>query len=411
MGAAVVTQAGEVEPVVKVCHFAVLAIAVMTGCVVTEQHNLHTQERPIVGGVDTEISMAPWQVSLQDVAGNHFCGGSIVAPQWIVTANHCDRPARIVAGSTRLSQADSGQVIAVAGRVPAPGFERSRRGKDLALLELATPLELNGTTVAAIRPVTQADTQAGVVAAGVDATVSGWGTLVDEGDTIPDTLQSVVIPIVSLEDARVDYELNLSSDQIAAGLRGVGGKDSCQGDSGGPLVVTHPQTGEKKLAGVVSWGRACADPNFPGMYARVSSFYQLIDDNAGGMPVAKAGEDQVAGPGAAITLDASESVDYVGAIVDYKWVQILGEPVELTTSGAKAEFVAPSTLGDIEFELSTTDDRGNTATDRVVVAIQSEAARGPRPITGGCAVGGGVSGLVLLIAMSVPLVARRRQRY
>lgn len=412
-----------------VCLIAVFATAA-AGCVETGDE-VGRDQSEIVGGESTQISTLPWQVSLQTSSGFHFCGGSIVADKWIVTAAHCvagGPPAMIVAGITQLSQASTGQVVPVARAITAPGYVDVAQGKDLALLELSQPLQLNGTTVAAIRPVGPAEAAAGIAAAGVTATVSGWGAL-ESGGASPDTLQSVQVPIVSLTDASADYGMQLTPDQIAAGVRGVGGKDSCQGDSGGPLVVTDQGTGEVKLAGVVSWGYGCADPAYPGMYARVSSFFEFIDDNLGGLPTAVAGADQIVGRGQTVTLDGGQSSDVgVGSIVKYEWVQTVGAPVEITGAGATAQFTAPNETGQLEFELTVTDDRGNIATDRVLVDVQADGNPpggnpdgppgggqpddGPRPadIVGGCSASGhSSSGVLLLLAAFLMVFARRRE--
>jgi uncharacterized protein (TIGR03382 family) len=385
----------------------------------------------IVGGTIAPITAAPWQVSLQSAQGQHFCGGSIVAPTWVLTAAHCvadGAPGRILAGTGKLSTAATGQVRQIKRVISHASYTGDpAQGSDIALIELTAPFTLNGTTVAAIKPLTSKD--AALANPGVAATVTGWGALTEGGQTLPDELRTVTVPVVSLASASTSYGQQLTADQLPAGLA-AGGQDSCQGDSGGPLVVAKGTA--KVLAGVVSWGEGCARANLPGLYARVTSFTAWMDQQVGGgAPQSAAGADLTAASGSQVTLDGSASADTgFGSIATYSWQQVSGSPVTLTgATEATASFTAPSGSGTLEFELKVTDDSGATAADRVVVTLSKSGGNGngtgngngqggdgtgdgdaDSEITGGCSAAGGSAGLGFGILMMLGALVSRRRR-
>ncbi len=391
-----------------------LLLTPLLGCYEGEELQTSSGQSAIVGGAAIDVATAPYQVSLQDANG-HFCGGTIVSDRWIISAAHCGTPQTVVAGITRLSQAAQGQTIQVKRTIINPAYTDPQVGSDISLIELATPLDLNGTTVKAIRPQVKANSDLEKPA--VLAKVTGWGALV-AGGGLPDTLQGVDVPLVSLADASADYAQAMTPDQLAAGVRGVGGKDSCQGDSGGPLVVSDPSTGEVKLVGVVSWGNGCAEADYPGMYARVSSFRAFIDENLGGPPTAVAGTNTSASPGGDVSLDASASYDEgFGELVTFSWEQTLGAPVEIDGALSTLNFQAPSEMGELVFTLTVTDDAGNSATDTVTVDVRAGGGGngdgtggepGTGTVTGGCSTSGGSSSPLALL-FAVALLWRRRK--
>ncbi len=111
---------------------------------------------------------------------------------------------------------------------------------------------------------------------GVCAATAGWGAT-GPSEASSKTLRNVDIPIISPDECRGmlagDFDDRV---HMCAGYE-QGSKDSCQGDSGGPLVVQEAGVTGFLLVGVVSFGKGCAMPRAPGIYARVSKYKDWIE--------------------------------------------------------------------------------------------------------------------------------------
>jgi secreted trypsin-like serine protease/subtilisin-like proprotein convertase family protein len=358
-----------------------LPLAACGGPELDSPESVLEEKDPIVGGSNTTIEMHPWQISLQSNSGFAFCGGSIVGPQWILTANHCvegEAPSsmRVVAGITRISESNSGQIRSVDQILMFPGYVSAEQGRDAALLHLSQPLDLSGARARAIGIVTAADAADGRTNPGVDSVVTGWGTLRSGGST-PDILQAVTVPIVSNEDAEEAYGQNITDDQLAAGLLGVGGRDSCQGDSGGPLTVPSANGG-RLLAGIVSWGNGCADPNFPGMYGRVSAFADWILAN---ITTNAAPAVSITAPSAGQTITgiitaSANAADSDGTVARVRFIFPDGTQTDVTSAPYTAQWDS-RTVGDgsVTIRAEAYDNAGARGT----ASVQVNASNGNAP--------------------------------
>jgi secreted trypsin-like serine protease len=225
----------------------------------------------IVGGTPTTTDEYPFITQITDTTGYQFCGGTLVAPTKVVTAAHClsgvvPGDIQVVGGRTNLSGSD-GTVADVSDIWVNPDYETSGTG-DVAVITLAE--ELPYETLPYVAP-----TDTDVYAAGTTTRILGWGTTTENGSS-SDQLLTAEVPTVSDADCSDAYGSSyVVSDMVCAGLLEEGGVDTCQGDSGGPLVI------DGKLAGIVSWGNGCAQPGFPGVYTRLTTFSDDVTEQIG----------------------------------------------------------------------------------------------------------------------------------
>jgi len=232
----------------------------------------------IINGEDAAPGEYPHQIILKHY-GSLMCGGSLVAPDRVITAGHCCDGQSAGALSVTVGEYDRGsnegteKTIDVAKVIPNENYSPWELTNDICLLYLEEAAEFNDNVGAIGLPASMQEYDEGT-----DCTVIGWGTTEHGG--LADVLQKVVVPVVSDETCNADYNpegMTVADSMICAGFE-QGGKDSCQGDSGGAFMC-HAAGAAHELSGIVSWGIGCAEPGFPGVYTQTSYFIDWVNNN------------------------------------------------------------------------------------------------------------------------------------
>ena len=241
------------------------------------RHSKRDLRTRIIGGDEAVEDRYAYAVSLSDSYG-HFCGGSLIAEDVVLSAAHCDANGKgnYIATVGRHAHDDKdGQELSVKKALPHPDYDNDTTDNDFMLIFLDE--SANSNTFVRL------NTDAATPEIGAAVTVMGWGDMdpSDEEQELSSELMEVEVNVITNEECEKSdgdigsYEDQITSNMLCAREEG-GGEDSCQGDSGGPLVIKGDNASEDLQVGVVSWGIGCAEADYPGVYARLSAQYEWI---------------------------------------------------------------------------------------------------------------------------------------
>ncbi|XP_075047149.1 chymotrypsin-like elastase family member 3B [Mixophyes fleayi] len=236
----------------------------------------------VVNGENAVPHSWPWQISLQYKSGSsfsHTCGGSLIAPNWVMTAAHCissSRTYQVVLGEHDRGKVEGREQIIPVNKGDIFVHENWKSssvssGNDIALIKLSRVALLNDEVQLGCLP------PAGkILANNYPCYISGWGRLTT-GGVLPNVLQQALLPVA---DHKTCSQKDWWGSTVKTTMVCAGGdvKAGCNGDSGGPLNC-QASDGRWYVHGIASFvsSLGCNALKKPTVFTRVSAFNDWVN--------------------------------------------------------------------------------------------------------------------------------------